>query len=186
MCPTRALSDGGDEHLAHQHALPLLSTADIGFINGLKHTAARKIAEGQGFGGLLKIVSGHLACFERDIRRAGTLDSDQPCPTPPLSNPWGPVSAERDLLRVNTVHISGPGPNDRFEVAVNNPDEAIQTGSMLPQPAETTVNDHIRLLRQYNKTKDVGQQLIGLIAENIRVPVGSLYADQEYGVGPDD
>lgn len=54
------------------------------------------------------------------------------------------------------------------------------------QPAETTVNDHIRLLRQYNKMKDVGQQLIGLIAENRGVPVGSLYADQDYGVGPDD
>lgn len=57
---------------------------------------------------------------------------------------------------------------------------------VLRQPAETTVNDHIRLLGQYNKTKDVGQQLIGLIAENRGVPIGSLYSDQEYGVGPDD
>lgn len=58
--------------------------------------------------------------------------------------------------------------------------------SLTRQPAETTVNDHIRLLRQYNKTKDVGQQLIGLIAENRGVPVGSLYADQDYGIGADD
>ncbi|ROV89994.1 hypothetical protein VPNG_09999 [Cytospora leucostoma] len=56
----------------------------------------------------------------------------------------------------------------------------------LRQTAETTVNDHIRLLRQYNKMKDVGQQVIGLIAENRGVPIGSLYADQEYGVGPGD
>lgn len=64
--------------------------------------------------------------------------------------------------------------------------EVDQEQKHLKQPAETTVNDHIRLLGQYNKTKDVGQQLIGLIAENRGVPIGSLYADQEYGIGPDD
>lgn len=54
------------------------------------------------------------------------------------------------------------------------------------QPAEVTVDSHIRLLRQYNKTKDVGQQLIGLIAESRGVPLGALYRDDAYGVGPDD
>lgn len=58
--------------------------------------------------------------------------------------------------------------------------------SCFSQPAETTVGNHIKLLRQYNKMKDVGQQLIGLIAENRGVPVGSLYVNQDYGVGPDD
>lgn len=48
------------------------------------------------------------------------------------------------------------------------------------------MGDHIRLLRQYNKTKDVGQQLIGLIAESRGVPLGTLYRDGCYGVGPDD
>ncbi|KAK2602127.1 hypothetical protein N8I77_008685 [Diaporthe amygdali] len=56
----------------------------------------------------------------------------------------------------------------------------------LKQPAETTVNEHIKLLRQYNKIKDVGQQLIGLNADNRGVPVGSLYKDDHYGVGPKD
>lgn len=54
------------------------------------------------------------------------------------------------------------------------------------QPADTTVEDHIRLLRQYNKTKDVGQQLIGLIAESRAVPLATVYQDGAYGVGPDD
>lgn len=54
------------------------------------------------------------------------------------------------------------------------------------QPAEVTVDHHIRLLRDYNKTKDVGQQLIGLIAESRGVPIGSLYQSGSYGVGPDD
>ncbi|KAK7706301.1 hypothetical protein SLS64_007641 [Diaporthe eres] len=54
------------------------------------------------------------------------------------------------------------------------------------QPAESTVSEHIKLLRQYNKVKDVGQQLIGLNADNRGVPVGSLYSDEHYGVGPKD
>lgn len=52
-------------------------------------------------------------------------------------------------------------------------------------PAET-VNNHIRLLGQYNETKDIAQQLIGLIADNRGIPVGSLYQDDQYGVGPND
>jgi hypothetical protein len=52
-------------------------------------------------------------------------------------------------------------------------------------PAET-VQNHIRLLGQYNDAKDIGQQLIGLIAENRSVPVRSLYQDDQYGVGPND
>lgn len=54
------------------------------------------------------------------------------------------------------------------------------------QPADITVDDHIRLLRQYNKTKDVGQQLIGLIAESRGVSLGIVYQDGEYGVLADD
>lgn len=53
-------------------------------------------------------------------------------------------------------------------------------------PPEKTVQDHIRLLRQYNKIKDVGQQLIGLIAENRGISVGSLYGRGDYSVDPDD
>jgi len=49
-----------------------------------------------------------------------------------------------------------------------------------------TVHDHIRLLGQYNDAKDVAQQLIGLVADNRGVPVGSLYQDDQYGVSPDD
>jgi hypothetical protein len=48
------------------------------------------------------------------------------------------------------------------------------------------VHDHIRLLGEYNETKDIAQQLIGLIADNRAVPVGSLYLDDQYGVGSDD
>jgi hypothetical protein len=45
-----------------------------------------------------------------------------------------------------------------------------------------TADRHIRLLGQYNDVKDTGQQLIGLIADNHGVPVGTLYQDGRYGV----
>jgi hypothetical protein len=48
------------------------------------------------------------------------------------------------------------------------------------------VQSHIRLLGEYNEAKDIAQQLIGLVADNRGVPVGSLYKDNQYGVGPDD
>jgi hypothetical protein len=54
------------------------------------------------------------------------------------------------------------------------------------QAPEKTVEDHKRLLKEYNEIKDIGQQLIGLIAENRQVPIGTLYAEGNYGVGPKD
>jgi len=60
------------------------------------------------------------------------------------------------------------------------------TGTRFRQSPDTTVNDHIRLLRQYNKTKDVGQQLIGIIAESRGVSLGDVYRDGNYGVSADD
>jgi hypothetical protein len=50
------------------------------------------------------------------------------------------------------------------------------------QPPETTVKTYIRGLQEYNEIKDIGQQLIGLIAENRGVPIRTLYENGEYGV----
>lgn len=136
MGPTRAASacDERDESLTHEHdhALALLSATDIDFINGLRDTASRHISDAQGFGGLLEAISAHLDHFEREIIRAGTLASDQPWHAPLLSDPWGPVRASRDALDAKTVEISGPGANDRFEVVLSNPGEAMQTVSAEP------------------------------------------------------
>lgn len=54
------------------------------------------------------------------------------------------------------------------------------------QPPEAIVQAHIRLLKEYNDMKDMGQQLIGLIAENRGTPIGKLYEDGQYGVTTDD
>jgi len=42
------------------------------------------------------------------------------------------------------------------------------------------------MLQKYNEVRDVGQQLIGVIAENRGVSLGSIYRDGEFGVGPAD
>ncbi len=45
---------------------------------------------------------------------------------------------------------------------------------------------YVKLLQSYNEIKDIGQQLMGLVAENRGVPVASLYQNGDFGVGPDD
>ena len=52
------------------------------------------------------------------------------------------------------------------------------------QPAAETVKRHIKLLHDYNEIRDVGQALMGMIADNRGVRVGELY--EEFGVGLKD
>ncbi|KAK0619532.1 Swi5-domain-containing protein [Immersiella caudata] len=52
--------------------------------------------------------------------------------------------------------------------------------------AQSIVQNHIQLLKEYNEIKDIGQQLIGLIAENRGVTIGTLYENGDYGVTADD
>lgn len=65
---------------------------------------------------------------------------------------------------------------------------ALQKTNMRPltrivsQPAETTVKTYIRRLQEYNDIKDIGQQLIGFIAENRGVSVRTIYEQGEFGV----
>ncbi|KAK1566200.1 Swi5-domain-containing protein [Colletotrichum navitas] len=54
------------------------------------------------------------------------------------------------------------------------------------EEASAVVARHVKLLREYNEIKDVGQQLMGMVAEMRGVTVGSLYRTGEFGVGPKD
>jgi len=53
-------------------------------------------------------------------------------------------------------------------------------------PAEATTQAHTRSLKDYNDLKDIGQQLIGLIADNRGVRISTLYESGDYGVTADD
>lgn len=52
------------------------------------------------------------------------------------------------------------------------------------QPAAETVKRHIKLLHDYNDIRDVGQGLVGMIADNRGIRIGELY--EEFGVGLKD
>ncbi|KAH8815595.1 Swi5-domain-containing protein [Xylogone sp. PMI_703] len=54
----------------------------------------------------------------------------------------------------------------------------------LLHPAGDTVKKHIKLLHDYNDIKDIGQGLIGMIADNRGVRVRDLYP--EFGLDPKD
>lgn len=45
---------------------------------------------------------------------------------------------------------------------------------------------HIKLLHEYNEIRDVGQGLIGMIADNRAMRIVELYDSGEFGVGVKD
>ncbi|MCJ1285190.1 hypothetical protein MMC26_004528 [Xylographa opegraphella] len=61
--------------------------------------------------------------------------------------------------------------------------EAIKPQLKSPSP-ETTVKQHIALLHTYNEIRDVGQGLLGMVAENRGVRIRDVYG--EFGVAEGD
>jgi len=54
----------------------------------------------------------------------------------------------------------------------------------LKYPAAATVRKHIRLLHEYNDIRDVGQGLLGMIADQRSVRISDVYGD--FGVDVND
>lgn len=50
--------------------------------------------------------------------------------------------------------------------------------------AAATVKAHIKLLHRYNEMRDIGQGLIGLVADQRNVAIREVY--KEYGIGNKD
>ncbi|OBT84428.1 hypothetical protein VE02_07107 [Pseudogymnoascus sp. 03VT05] len=59
-------------------------------------------------------------------------------------------------------------------------------GKLKNPDAAATVKAHIKRLHAYNEIRDVGQGLIGLIAEQRGVRIGECYDSGEFGVGAKD
>ncbi|KAL1995244.1 hypothetical protein VTN49DRAFT_1431 [Thermomyces lanuginosus] len=53
-----------------------------------------------------------------------------------------------------------------------------------PETMHQTVQTHIRLLHRYNEIRDVGQGLLGLLAEARGVRMADV--SKEFGVNPED
>ncbi|CAN8095206.1 unnamed protein product [Discula destructiva] len=190
------------------------SAADINFIQGLQETLRQDIGKGRDYGGVLATVIRRLDCFQKAIESTATLEESQPwgslvC-TVTRDEPDGPdriqitgCNLDEDFETVarssqdasGIVHyVSALGAactrleeiRQRLLAIVRKSEELEHEQMGLRQPAETTVDGHIRLLRQYNKTKDAGQQLIGMIADSRQVSLGDIYRDGQYGVSADD
>lgn len=54
------------------------------------------------------------------------------------------------------------------------------------QDAAGIVKTHIKLLHEYNEIRDVGQGMIGMIADNRGVRIAELYESGEFGVSVRD
>ncbi|TLS25117.1 hypothetical protein PpBr36_07953 [Pyricularia pennisetigena] len=63
------------------------------------------------------------------------------------------------------------------------PTEQAKPGEASSQEIDRTRSE---LLQRYNELRDIGQQLIGMIAEQRGVPIRTLYESGEFGVGPED
>ncbi|TGO68857.1 hypothetical protein BOTNAR_0019g00460 [Botryotinia narcissicola] len=99
-------------------------------------------------------------------------------PNTPSSQRQDAFLAEIKALKLTSIQTR----NANLKAEIAQKQEKIQEITEgLEKPAKQTVKRHIRLLHNYNDIKDVGQGLLGMIADNRGVRVGELY--EEFGVG---
>lgn len=131
MGPPRAAV--GDLVDAAAQDTTLLSAADCDFIKEFQDSLSAEAANGRGCGGLLTAIFHHLGHFKERIQVDGADDEedDSSVALPPLPDVWGPVIAEAHASNgEHKVSITGPGPDDHFQVPVSSPDDASRTVSL--------------------------------------------------------
>ncbi|KAH9206956.1 Swi5-domain-containing protein [Leptodontidium sp. 2 PMI_412] len=108
--------------------------------------------------------------------------------TPPKSFTATDVSQNKDILMAELKAIkiaSIQARNASLEVEIKKKKARLEEVTKeLNYPAAETVKNHIKLLHDYNDIRDVGQGLVGMIADNRGVRIGELY--EEFGVGLKD
>lgn len=129
----------GDQVDAVAQDTALLSAADCDFIKEFQDSLSTEAANDRDCGGLLTTILRHLGHFKERIQvdRAGSDDDQQENSSvalSPLPEVWGPVVAEANVSHgEHRVNITGPGPDDHFQVPASSPDDASRTVS-LPIP----------------------------------------------------
>ncbi|KAL2279825.1 hypothetical protein FJTKL_13179 [Diaporthe vaccinii] len=113
----------------------LLSAADCHFIREFQGSLSAEVANGRDCGGLLTAILRHLGHFKERIqvdsaRSAVDQQEHFSVALPLLPDVWGPVIAEAHASHEeHKVSITGPGPDDHFQVLVGSPDDASRTVS---------------------------------------------------------
>lgn len=125
----------GDQVDAAAQDTALLSAADCDFIREFQGSLSAEAGNGRECGGLLTAVLRHLGHFKERIQVecVGSEDDQQDhtlAALPPLPDVWGPVIAEAHASHgEHKVGITGPGPDDHFQVPVSGLDDASRTVS---------------------------------------------------------
>lgn len=126
----------GDQVDAVAQDTALLSAADCDFIKEFQDSLSAEAANGRDCGGLLTAILRHLGHFKELIQvdSAGSDDDQQQnssAALPPLPDVWGPVTAEAHASHEeHKVSITGPGPDDHFQVPISSSDDASHTVSL--------------------------------------------------------
>ena len=119
-------------------------------------------------------------------------------PLPSIHAPFfthHPPQSHRTCFQSTPVHNPAPSPNTRSSPQSRCTSSTLRSLSLSrsalthplpprsPSP-ETTVKQHIALLHTYNEIRDVGQGLLGMVAENRGVRIRDVYG--EFGVAEGD
>ncbi|KAF4627720.1 hypothetical protein G7Y89_g10430 [Cudoniella acicularis] len=111
--------------------------------------------------------------------KSGSIASSPIKPAPIPEIPLGKDVLMAELKAIKITSIQARNASLEAEITATRAKLEAVTKE-LTAPAAETVKTHIKLLHDYNDIKDIGQGLVGMIAENRGVRIGELY--EEFGV----
>ncbi|KAH8663582.1 Swi5-domain-containing protein [Tricladium varicosporioides] len=112
---------------------------------------------------------------------ASLLSSPAKASTPDVSPSKNILMAELKAIKIASIQARNASLQAELSAKKARLEEITKD---LTAPAAKTVKTHIKLLHDYNDIKDIGQGLVGMIAENRGVRIRELY--EEFGVSLKD
>ncbi|KAE8351678.1 Swi5-domain-containing protein [Aspergillus coremiiformis] len=104
------------------------------------------------------------------------MSSNKQCTLDPRTGTDGKISEQQTVLRTSIADLETRAARMEAQLA--------ETKTKLRSSASATVQQHISLLHEYNEIKDIGQGLMGLIAD--ARGVRQIDVQREYGVSERD
>ncbi|KAK4139795.1 uncharacterized protein C8A04DRAFT_40431 [Dichotomopilus funicola] len=185
--------------------IPALIQTQISLSSSFEQWLARKTQSDGDHGGVIGKILSRLGSYKK------WLEAAEKSPHQELEAPDSWVMGANLRVRDDSssvIAITGPGSGETLEIipkdnveaknlmscgAFSKSQESLRSllhsaaeiereTALLNQPPDATVKTYIQRLQEYNEIKDIGQQLIGFIAENRGVPVRTIYENGEFGV----